>query len=125
MKFLWINDKAIKFLVGKFHHLSTYRYQLSPVLLSRSESSADQMLRCVFAVTQLQKISVGFSQGFVSDPTGSVLFLQVFFGKLYDGIFVTGLVVTKVNYVILKINCQVIDGMVKGEGCGWLLSAWL
>lgn len=54
----------------------------------------------------------------------SAFFLKVFFGKLYDGIFVTGLVVTKVNYVILKINCQVIDGMVKRDGCGWLVSAW-
>lgn len=61
----------------------------------------------------------------MSDPPRSVLFLQVFFGKLYDGIFVTGLVVTKVNYVFLKINHQVIDGMVKREGCGWLVSAWL
>ena len=50
-------------------------------------------------------------KGFVSDPSRSVLFLQVFFGKLYDGIFVTGLVVTKVNYVILKI-------------VGWLME-WL
>lgn len=54
----------------------------------------------------------------MSDPPRSVLFLRVFFGKLYDGIFVTGLVVTKVNYVFLKINHQVIDGMVKREGCG-------
>lgn len=72
--------------------------------------------------------SVGFSQGFVSDPTGSVPFLtQVFFGKLYDGIFVTQvcMVVTKVNYQYHKINCQLVDGMVKGEGCGWLLSVAL
>ena len=52
----------------------------------------------------------------------SAFFLKVFFGKLYDGIFVTGLVVTKVNYVILKINCQVMMEWLREMGAGgWLV----
>lgn len=62
--------------------------------------------------------------GFVPDLASLCLFLESIFCKLYDGISVAGLVVTKLNYVTLKINCQVIDGTVKRNGCRLLVNTW-
>lgn len=106
------------------HHCWHSDIKLHMHLLSKSESSTSQTLTQPLPSCSFRGLC-RFLSWAVCDPASLCLFLKVFFCKLYNGILVTGLVVTKVSYVTLKINCQVIDGMVQSNrrrlGSAWRL----